>query len=84
MAINASAIVAEYGAYYIKGGQNEKRLMRLLLFGRETVKYARKIKTDDTVYRLASSKMKSLVQGFQKAWTPKGELLFEPTLQNES
>lgn len=78
MAINASAIVAEYGAYYIKGGQNEKRLMRLLLFGRETVKYARKIKTDDTVYRLASSKMKSLVQGFQKAWTPKGELLFEP------
>lgn len=78
MAITITNIVSEYGAYYIAGGQNEKRLMRLLLFGRETVKYARKIKTNDTVYRLANSKMTNLVQGFQKAYTPKGDLAFEP------
>lgn len=78
MAINTAAIVAEYGAYYIAGGQNEKRLMRLLLFGRETVKYAKKIKTDDTVYRLAQSKISNLVQGFQKTYTPKGDVDFIP------
>lgn len=78
MSINTTAIVKEYGAYYIDGGQNKNRLMRQLLFGRETVKYARKIKTNDTVYRLAGSSMTGVVQGFQKAFTPKGELKFEP------
>lgn len=78
MAIIVTDIVKEYGAYYINSGQNRNRLMQLLLFGRETTKYARQVKTDDTVYRLAKDFITSLVQPFQKAWTPKGDLKFEP------
>lgn len=78
MAINVQDIVTEYGAYYIQGGQNEQRLKRLLLFGRETTKFATQIKTNDTVYRLAQSSITSLVQSFQKSFTPKGEVTFTP------
>jgi hypothetical protein len=78
MAINASSIVSEYGAYYINSGQNKSRLLQKLLFGRETVKYARKVKTDDTVYRMANDEISSVVQPFQKAWTPKGDVTFKP------
>ena len=78
MSIETTDIVKEYGAYYINGGQNKSRLMRQILFGKETTKHARKIKTNDTVYRLAGSSMTSVVQGWQKAYTPKGELKFEP------
>lgn len=78
MGLIVSDIVAEYGAYYIKGGQNEARLKRLLLFGRETVKQATKVKTEDTVFRLAQSSVSSLVQSFQKTWTPKGDVTFTP------
>jgi hypothetical protein len=51
---------------------------RLLLFGRETVKLATKVKTEDTVFRLAQSSVTSLVQAFQKSWTPKGDVTFTP------
>ena len=78
MSINKADIVTEYGAYYIAGGQNEQRLRRLLLFGRETTKIATEIKTDDTVYRLAKSTISSLVQAFQKSFTPKGDVTFTP------
>ena len=78
MSITKADIVSEYGAYYIAGGQNETRLKRLLLFGKETTKLATDIKTDDTVYRLAESKITSLVQSFQKAFTPKGDIEFIP------
>lgn len=78
MAINKADIVTEYGAYYIAGGQNEQRLKRLLLFGRETTKIATEVKTDDTIYRLAQSSISSLVQSFQKGFTPKGDVTFTP------
>ena len=78
MAITTTDIVTEYGAYYINSGQNMARLKRLLLFGRETTKLATKIKTDNTVYRLAQSVMTRLVQAFQKSWTPKGDMTFTP------
>jgi hypothetical protein len=78
MAIIVTDIVKEYGAYYINAGQNMDRLKRLLMFGRETTKIARQIKTSDTVYRLAESNITSLVQPFQKTWTPKGAITFVP------
>ena len=78
MDINVTNIIKEYGAYYINSGQNMQRLRRLLLFGRETVKYATHIKTNDTVFRLAESQMTSVVQPFQKTWTPKGDFKFTP------
>ncbi len=78
MAIIVTDIVSEYGAYYIAGGQNEARLKRQLLFGKETTKWATEVKTSDTVYRLAESTISSLVQAFQKTWTPKGDITFTP------
>ncbi|MDH6355459.1 hypothetical protein M2132_001802 [Dysgonomonas sp. PH5-45] len=78
MALIISDIVSEYGAYYIKSGQNESRLRRQLLFSRETTKLATPVKTEDTVYRLAQSTITELVQAFQKDWTPKGDLKFTP------
>lgn len=78
MAINKTDIIKEYGAYYKAGSENEKRLKRLLLFGRETTKLATEIKTDDTIYQLGQSKISSLVQSFQKGFTPKGDLTFTP------
>jgi len=78
MAINKTDIIKEYGAYYKAGSANEKRLKRLLLFGRETTKLATEIKTDDTLYQLGQSKISSLVQSFQKGFTPKGDLTFTP------
>jgi hypothetical protein len=78
MAIIVTDIVQEYGAYYLNSGQNRSRLLNLLLFGRETTKIAREIKTNDTVYQLANSNINSLVQSFQKTWTPKGDIQFTP------
>jgi hypothetical protein len=78
MAIIVSDIVREYGAYYSNSGQNMARLRRLLLFGRTTTQIAREIKTDNTIYQLAESNISSLVQPFQKTWTPKGDVTFKP------
>ncbi|GAB6122297.1 hypothetical protein [Dysgonomonas termitidis] len=76
--MDVSAIIQEYGAYYLNSGQNMARLKRLLLFGRETVKNATPIKTNDTVYQMGSSYIDSIVQPFQKTYTPKGNPLFKP------
>jgi hypothetical protein len=78
MAVIVTDIVKEYGAYYLNSGQNRARLLTLLLFGRETTKIAREIKTDNTVFQLAESNITSLVQPFQKQWTPKGDITFVP------
>ncbi len=72
MAITTSAIVQEYGAYYIDAGQNKKRILNMLSQGSEIVKYATPIKTDDTIFRLANATFHSLVQPFQKTFTQKG------------
>lgn len=72
MTITTSAIVSEYGAYYQDAGQNKKRILTMLSQGREIVDLATPIKTDDTIFRLANASFRSLVQPFQKAFTPKG------------
>ncbi|MCA1759788.1 MAG: hypothetical protein LC658_08460, partial [Bacteroidales bacterium] len=69
MAITTTAIVQEYGAYYIDAGQNKKRILNMLSQGSEIVKYATPIKTDDTIFRLANATFHSLVQPFQKTFT---------------
>lgn len=72
MTITTTAIVQEYGAYYIDAGQNKKRILNMLSQGSEIVKYATPIKTDDTIFRLANATFHSLVQPFQKTFTQKG------------
>ena len=77
-ALTTTAIIAEYKAYYLNSGQNLSRLKMLLRFGMETDKICTPIVTDDTIYQMGLVKTKSLVQSFQKAWTPKGEMVFTP------
>ncbi len=72
MSITTSAIVQEYGAYYIDAGQNKKRILMMLSQGREITGFATPIKTDDTIFRLANATFRTLVQPFQKTFTQKG------------
>ena len=78
MSLNISDIISEYGAYYIDSGQNKKRILTRLTQGREITSLATPIKTDDTIFRLANSSFRSLVQPFQKAFTQKGALDIVP------
>lgn len=78
MSISTAAIKAEFGAYYLNNGQNMQRLRRLLLFSQETKKACIPIKTDGTTYQKSMSAMTSVIQSFQKAWTPKGDIQFTP------
>ena len=78
MATTTTAIVSEYGAYYQDAGQNKKRILNLLSQGRELTDLATPIRTDDTIFRLANATFSSLVQGFQKAFTPKGGVAITP------
>lgn len=71
-------LIAEYGAYYLKSGQNANRVKKLMLQPVVTTSYMTPIKTDETIYQLANSSVTALVQGFQKAWTPKGALKVIP------
>lgn len=71
-------IITEFGAYYLRSGQNANRIKQLLLQPSVTPSYMTPIKTDDTIYQMAKSSISSVVQGFQKAWTPKGETEFTP------
>lgn len=78
MAITTTAIVQEYGAYYIDAGQNKNRLLSLLSQGRELEKFVTPIKSNDTIYRLGNAAFNSLVQPFQKAFTQKGGATIVP------
>jgi len=76
--MDIQSIISEFGAYYLNSGQNVQRVKQLLLQAAVTPSYMTPIKTDDTVYRLASSTITKLVQGFQKGWTPKGGVSIIP------
>jgi hypothetical protein len=76
--MDVSAIIQEYGAYYLRSGQNMNHIKRLLLQGSVTTSHMVPIKIDDTVYRLSQSSITSIVQGFQKKYTPKGAIKLIP------
>lgn len=78
MAITVSSIVEQYGSYYVKGGQNEKRVLQLLTQGRQLPDYCTPMPTDETIFRLANATFRSLVQGFQKTFTQKGGAEIKP------
>ena len=78
MSITTTAIVQEYGAYYIDAGQNKKRILNMLSQGREITDFATPIKTDDTIFRLANATFRTLVQPFQKTFTQKGGVEIVP------
>lgn len=76
--ITTTDIVSEYGAFYQDAGQNKKRILSLLSQPRQLTSFATPIKTDDTIFRLANASFRSLVQPFQKAFTPKGGVTIVP------
>lgn len=78
MAIVVSDVVTEYGAYYEKSGQNKSRILQLLFQGTVTEKEMTKMKTDQTIFKLANGVIDDLVQPFQTAFTAKGTLTFKP------
>lgn len=78
MSIENSAIVTAFGAYYINEGQNLTRLTSALRTKAVTPSFARPIIIENDVYRSTNSDLSEIIQGFQKGWTPKGDVSFTP------
>ncbi|SHL26766.1 hypothetical protein [Hymenobacter psychrotolerans] len=78
MSLQTSAIIAEFGAYYINQGQNLQRLAKLLFRPSVTDSLLTPILTDETVYRAAKTLMTRVLQPFQKAYTPLASVTFTP------
>jgi len=71
-------LVAAYGAYYEKSGQNKARVRKLLTQGLVTPGVCTPVKTDDTVFKMANLTLSRVVQPFQKGWTPLNAAAFTP------
>lgn len=78
MGINKADIVTEFGDYYVPEGQNMTRLKKKLTQGAETTSHATPIMTDATEWRMSNASISSVIQGFQKTYTPKGDATFTP------
>lgn len=75
-----SDVTAAYGQYYINNGQNAQRLRKLLYHASSKLDaLCTTMPTMDTQLRFARSTMTSVLQGFQKDWTPKGDMDFKPS-----
>jgi hypothetical protein len=78
MSIVTTDLVSQFGAYYLNEGQNMDRLKSALRQPAVTPSYAVPIIHDSDVYRTSNTSLGSIVQQFQKAFTPKGDLTFTP------
>jgi hypothetical protein len=76
MGLTTTALVADYGAYYKKGSQGRQDLMTALYRGAEFDAAFTTVTTDDTVIRKVIVSSDSVLQAFQKAFTPKGAAAF--------
>lgn len=82
MSIVITDLVSQFGAYYINQGQNLDRLKKKLYQMAETAGYFANRPTDDTIWRSTYNQLDSVLQPFQKAWTPKGTFTSEPNQFN--
>ena len=77
--LTTDKIVEEYGKYYEKAGQNRQRLVRALMTPSVTLeKNARRIPTEETIYKASDLKTSSVVQPYSHDFTPMGEIEFIP------
>ncbi|MCR5709654.1 MAG: hypothetical protein K6G79_04145 [Bacteroidales bacterium] len=77
--LTTDKIVEEYGKYYEKAGQNRQRLVRALMTPSVTLeKNARRIPTEETIYKAADFTTSSVVQPYSHDFTPMGNLEFIP------
>jgi len=78
MSVVTTNLVTAFGAYYLEEGQNMDRLKASIRQPAVTPSLCVPIVTESDVYRTANTKLGSIVQGFQKAFTAKGDITFEP------
>jgi hypothetical protein len=78
MAINVVDVIAQFGAYYKPGSDNEKNLRNTLYKPSETAAFFAPRPTEDTIYRGNLASLDRIVQPFQKAFTPIGTFKFAP------
>ena len=78
MSIVKTNIVTEFGAYYVNQGQNMESLKGEIRQPAVTPGYATPLITENDIYRFSNTFMGEIVQQFQKAFTAKGDLTFEP------
>lgn len=80
-AILAADIVTEFGAYYKNNGQGLKDILTQFLVKSETENIFNRRVTEDTKKQGATASFTSVLQSFQKQWTPKGDVAFSPLSQ---
>lgn len=78
MAINAADIVAEFGAVYIDEGQSARDLINPIFRTEHTNMLFAQQMTNNTQLRKATAQVTSVLQRFQKTFTPKGDTTFQP------
>ncbi|MFK7049900.1 hypothetical protein V3Q77_08360 [Flavobacterium davisii] len=78
MNINTTNLVTAFGDFYLNEGQNMDRLKSAIRQPAVTPSYAVPIVTESDVYRTANTKLVQIVQQFQKQFTAKGDITFEP------
>lgn len=78
MAITLTALQSEYGSFYQKGSQNEKNLFTKIYREAEFDNLFTYRPTADTVVRNVHVLSNSVIQAYQKAFTPKGGGEFKP------
>lgn len=78
MSIDVSAVVAQFGAFYKPGSDNEKNLRKMLYERSNTAALFQDRPTADTIWRGTLASIERVVQPFQKAFTPIGGIVFTP------
>lgn len=78
MSVVTTSLVTAFGAYYLEEGQNMDRLKSAIRTPAVTPSYAIPIITESDMYRTSNTKLGEIVQSFQKAFTAKGDITFEP------
>ncbi|KAB7728140.1 hypothetical protein F5984_20560 [Rudanella paleaurantiibacter] len=71
-------IITEYGAYYLNSGQNMASLYEVARQPFVSEAEFTPVVTDDTIWRAAKTTVDSLVQPFQKQFTPRGTVTVTP------
>lgn len=78
MSINVAQVVAQFGAYYKPGSDNQKNLKNMIYQAKETAALFQDRPTEDTIYRANLASLSRVIQPFQKAYTPISEIIFKP------
>lgn len=71
-------VIAAYGAYYLNNGQNAASLYQRLFRRGVTEQLFTSVPTDNTIWQASKTSVGTILQPFQKAWTPKGSLTATP------